>query len=193
LTRRTFERKRTGLLELLSRPRKQEVFHLRVTAEDAGKARGEPSFVDMGFRRGRKTGGVADKTRQIRMVADKKSYKVGDKARVLVMTGIPDAYLLVTTEGADGAEQKDCGMPRAPTITVEIPIQSSNQPNVFVSAVFLHDDKLYQASKSLKVPAVQQKLQIENPAVEETVFSPGTKPPIRWWRGMRMGNQCKAN
>ena len=36
--------------------------------------------------------------REIRMVADKKSYKPGDTAHVLVLTGVPDAYLLVTTE-----------------------------------------------------------------------------------------------
>jgi len=43
-----------------------------------------------------------------------------------------------------------------------------------VSAVFLHDDKLYQASKSLKVPAVQQKLQIEiQPSKKQ--FQPGDK------------------
>ena len=37
-------------------------------------------------------------SREIRMVADKKSYKVGDTAHVLIMTGVPESYLLVTTE-----------------------------------------------------------------------------------------------
>jgi len=51
-------------------------------------------------------------------------------------------------------------MPRANGY-VEIPIQSSNQPNVFVSAVFLYDDKLYQASKSLRVPACSKSCRLK--------------------------------
>ena len=37
--------------------------------------------------------------RQIRLIADKKSYKVGETAHVLIMTGVPDSHVLVTTEG----------------------------------------------------------------------------------------------
>src|SRR5438552_18476999 len=94
------------------------------------------------------------------MAAGKNSSRVGDKARVLVMTGVPEAYLLVTTEGRTVQSNKVVHAV-APTVTVEIPIQSSNQPNVFVSAVFVHVDKVYPASKKLKVPAVHQKLQIK--------------------------------
>jgi len=147
-------------------------FHLRVTA--ATPERREVNQVSWIWISGAgHTWWGGGQERQIRMVADKKSYKVGDKARVLVMTGVPEAYLLVTTEGRT-VQSKRLVHATAPTVTVEIPIQSSNQPNVFVSAVFLHDDKLYQASKSLKVPAVQQKLQIEiQPSKKQ--FQPGDK------------------
>src|SRR5712692_9130341 len=147
-------------------------FHLRVTAETPEKREvNEISWIWVSGPGESWWGG--GQQRQIRMVADKKSYKVGDKARVLVMTGVPEAYLLVTTEGRT-VQSKKVVHATAPTVTVEIPIQSSNQPNVFVSAVFLHDDKLYQASKNLKVPAVQQKLQIEiQPSKKQ--FQPGDK------------------
>ncbi len=147
-------------------------FHLRVTAETPEKREvNEVSWIWVSGAGENWWGGGRE--RQIRMVADRKSYKVGDKARVLVMTGVPDAYLLVTTEGRT-VQSKKVVHATAPTVTVEIPIQGSNQPNVFVSAVFLHDDKLYQARKSLKVPAVQQKLQIEiQPSKKQ--FQPGDK------------------
>jgi len=147
-------------------------FHLRVTAETPEKREvNQASWIWISGAGENWWGGGQD--RQIRMVADKKSYRVGDKARVLVMTGVPEAYLLVTTEGRT-VQSKRVVHATAPTVTVEIPIQSSNQPNVFVSAVFLHDDKLYQASKSLKVPAVQQKLRIEiQPSKKQ--FQPGDK------------------
>ena len=111
--------------------------------------------------------------REIRMVADKKSYKVGDTAHVLVLTGVPDAYLLVTTEARTIQTKRVVHAPGA-SITLDVPITSDTQPNVFLSAVFLHDNKLFSAVRSLKVPAVQQKLQIDiQPSQKQ--FQPGQK------------------
>lgn len=111
--------------------------------------------------------------REIRMVADKKSYKVGETAHVLVLTGMPDAYLLVTTE-ARTVQTKRIVHATSASITLDVPITSDQQPNVFLTTVFIHDNKLYTASKSLKVPAVQQKLQIDiQPSQKQ--FLPGQK------------------
>jgi alpha-2-macroglobulin len=111
--------------------------------------------------------------REIRMVADKKSYKVGDTAHVLVLTGMPEAYLLVTTE-ARTIQTKRVVHATSSSVTIDVPITSEQQPNVFLTAVFIRDNKLYSSSKSLKVPAVQQKLQIDiQPSQEQ--FQPGQK------------------
>jgi uncharacterized protein YfaS (alpha-2-macroglobulin family) len=111
--------------------------------------------------------------REIRMVADKKSYKVGDTAHVLVLTGIRDAYLLVTTE-ARTIQTKRIVHATSASLTLDVPITSDQQPNVFLTTVFIHDNKLYSSSKSLKVPAVQQKLQIDiEPSQKQ--FQPGQK------------------
>ncbi len=111
--------------------------------------------------------------REIRMVADKKSYKVGDTAHVLVLTGMPDAYLLVTTE-ARTIQTKRIVHATSSSVTIDVPITSDQQPNVFLTTVFIHDNKLYSSSKSLKVPAVQQKLQIDiQPSQKQ--FQPGQK------------------
>ena len=98
--------------------------------------------------------------REIRMVADKKSYKVGDTAHVLVLTGMPDAYLLVTTEALT-IQTKRIVHATSSSVTVDVPITTDQQPNVFLAVVFLRDNKLYTSSRNLKVPAIQQKLQIE--------------------------------
>jgi uncharacterized protein YfaS (alpha-2-macroglobulin family) len=111
--------------------------------------------------------------REIRMVADKKSYKVGDTAHVLVLTGAPDAYLLVTTE-ARTIQAKRIVHATSASITLDVPITSDQQPNVFLTTVFIHDNKLYSSSKNLRVPAVQQKLQIDiQPSQKQ--FQPGQK------------------
>jgi alpha-2-macroglobulin len=112
-------------------------------------------------------------SREIRMVPDKKSYKPGETAHVLVLTGVPDAYLLVTTE-ARTIQSRKVVHATGPSATLDIPIESGQQPNVYVSVAFLRDNNLYQANRNLKVPADQQKLRIEiQPA--KTQFAPGQK------------------
>ncbi len=112
-------------------------------------------------------------SRQIRIVADKKSYSVGDIAHVLVMTGVPDSYLLVTTERRTIQTQRVVHA-TADSVTVDVPITSEDQPNVFLSAAFLHENQLYQANKDLKAPALQQQLKIDiQPAKAQ--FEPGEK------------------
>jgi uncharacterized protein YfaS (alpha-2-macroglobulin family) len=111
--------------------------------------------------------------REIRMVADKKSYKVGDTAHVLVLTGMSDAYLLVTTE-ARTIQTKRIVHATSSSVTIDVPITTDQQPNVFLTTAFIHDNKLYSSSKSLKVPAIQQKLQIDiQPSQKQ--FQPGQK------------------
>lgn len=111
--------------------------------------------------------------REIRMVPDKKSYKVGDTAHVLVLTGVKEAYLLVTTE-ARTIQTKRIVHATSASITLDVPITSDQQPNVFLVTTFLYDNKLYTSSRSLKVPAVQQKLQIQiQPSQPQ--FQPGQK------------------
>jgi uncharacterized protein YfaS (alpha-2-macroglobulin family) len=112
-------------------------------------------------------------SRQIRLIADKKSYSVGDTAHVLVMTGMPETFFLVTTE-ARTIQSKRVIHATSPSATIDVPILSDHQPNVFVSVAFLKDDKFYQSNKNLKVPSVQQKLRIDiQPSKKQ--FVPGQK------------------
>ena len=112
-------------------------------------------------------------SQQIRIVADKKSYKVGDTAHVLIMTGVPDSYVFVTTERRTIQTQRVVHA-TSDSVTVDVPITSDDQPNVYLSASFLHNNQLYQASKDLKAPSVQQQLQIDvQPSKPQ--FEPGEK------------------
>jgi alpha-2-macroglobulin len=111
--------------------------------------------------------------RQIRLIADKKSYKVGDTAHVMIVTGVPDAHILVTTEGRN-IHSKKVVHAKSQTITVDIPLRSNDQPNIFVAAAFLNDNKLYESTRNLKVPAIQTKLHIEIQRTKDQ-FQPGQK------------------
>ena len=112
-------------------------------------------------------------SKAFQIIPDKKSYTVGDTAHLLVLTGVPESYLLVTTEGKTVQGQWVVHATSS-SVNVDVPLGSAQQPNVYVSIAFFHGDTLYQTSKNLKVPAIQQKLQIAiQPSA--TQFEPGQK------------------
>ena len=108
---------------------------------------------------------------RVEIVPDKKSYKAGEKARVLIVTGVPDAYVWVTVEGrtVNGSQLVHA---KGGSATVEIPIVSDYAPNFFLTAVFLKDQKYYAGTKSVKVPPVEQQLSVELKA-SKAQYKPG--------------------
>ncbi len=96
---------------------------------------------------------------QIQIVPDKKSYKPGETAHLLLMTQVADAQMLVTTE-AKSIQSRQVVKGTGTSTMFSLPITSDAQPNVYVSVAFVHDDTLYTGSKNVKVPADQQKLSI---------------------------------
>ncbi|HTR66625.1 MAG TPA: MG2 domain-containing protein, partial [Terriglobales bacterium] len=97
--------------------------------------------------------------RTLQLVADKAVYKVGDVAHVLVAGSVPDATILLTTEGND-VLTKQLVHASGANVTVDVPITVESQPNVYVSAVFIWKDAVYIGSKSLKVPPIERRLNI---------------------------------
>jgi uncharacterized protein YfaS (alpha-2-macroglobulin family) len=97
---------------------------------------------------------------RVQIVPDKKTYQPGDTARVLIVTGKEPASVLVTTEGNglySGQVIKSIGG----SITVDVPVKPEYAPNVYVAAVFIRGNKLYQGSKSLTVPPTQHALNVQ--------------------------------
>ena len=115
-------------------------------------------------------GGGAGQQR-VEIVPDKKSYKSGEKAKVLIVTGVPDAYLWVTVEGrtVNGSQVVRA---KGGSATIEIPIVSDYAPNFFLTAVFLKDQKYYAGTKSIKVPPVEQTLSVDLKASKKE-YKPG--------------------
>ncbi len=110
-------------------------------------------------------------SKSIQIIADKKSYQPGDTARLLIITGVPSAHVLVTTEGRT-IQSKQVVRANGQSVMVSIPIGADNQPNVWVSAVFVKDNTLYSGQKNLKVPADQQKLMVSI-TPSQPQFKPG--------------------
>lgn len=71
-------------------------------------------------------------TMQLELETNKKQYRVGDVARVLVKSPFPDAEALITVERA-GVYRSERKKLQGPTPTVEVPITDDLRPNAFVS------------------------------------------------------------
>jgi len=97
---------------------------------------------------------------RLQIIPDKKSYAPGETARLLIITGTPDANVLVTSEGRELFTHQVVKA-TGPTVTVEVPIRPEYAPNFYVGAVFLRENQLYQGSKSVTVPPTERQLSIE--------------------------------
>jgi alpha-2-macroglobulin len=94
------------------------------------------------------------------IVADKKTYAPGDTAHLSIVSETDGFYALVIAQGYT-VQKRDVMHSDGKTISFDLPITSDSQPNITVDAIFIKNNTLYQATKTLKVPPAQQQLQVE--------------------------------
>lgn len=109
-------------------------------------------------------------SRQVQIIADKKSYVPGDVAHISIVSEVEDFHALVIAAGYS-VEFKKVLSSEGKTLTFDLPITTDSQPNLSVSVIFLKSDQLYQADKQIKVPPTQEQLQVEIAPVSQ-VFQP---------------------
>jgi len=96
---------------------------------------------------------------QAQIVADKKSYQVGDVAHLLLVTGLKESWAVVTAEG-DSVQWRKVVHATGESFAFDVPITKLAQPNLVICAVIVHDNQLMTAQKSLKVPLAERTLTI---------------------------------
>ncbi|MFY9853146.1 MAG: alpha-2-macroglobulin family protein, partial [Terracidiphilus sp.] len=96
---------------------------------------------------------------QAQIVADKKSYQVGDVAHLLLVTGLKESWAVVTAEG-ESMQSRQLIHATGESFAFDVPITAKAQPNLVVSAVIVHEDQLMTAQKSLKVPLLERTLTV---------------------------------
>jgi hypothetical protein len=107
----------------------------------------------------------------IRIHPDKRSYKPGDTARLLLVTGAPGCWVWVSIESRSVRWEKWIHMKEAAG-TVEVPIQAEWTPNVFAEAYMVRDGRFWRGNKLLSVPPAHKTLAVKvTPAKRE--FRPG--------------------
>lgn len=96
--------------------------------------------------------------RYLELLADRRTYQPGERAR-LVVRGEPLAGpILVTKEGQHVSWHRVL----RPTATepLEVPIEAADVGDVYVNVTFMRDGRLYRAERRLGVPAIERTLTI---------------------------------
>jgi uncharacterized protein YfaS (alpha-2-macroglobulin family) len=109
-------------------------------------------------------GAMYNQNVQAQLVPDKKSYKVGETAHMLLVTGLDDKpdqefWATVTAEG-NSMQSRQLLHSKGASIAFDIPITDRAQPNLVVSAMLVHADQLITAQKSISVPLTERRLTI---------------------------------
>jgi uncharacterized protein YfaS (alpha-2-macroglobulin family) len=115
--------------------------------------------------------GTGSATAQI--VADKKSYAPGETAHLTIVSPAGDRggfHALVLVEG-DSLLKRQTLDTTGGALAFDLPITAEAMPNLTVTALFLRDNTLYQATKTIHVPPAQQRLQVEITPAKQ-VFEP---------------------
>lgn len=107
----------------------------------------------------------------VEIVPDKKRYRPGDTARLLIVTGRANTPVLVSVEGRDLRSQQIIRS-KDSTAVFEVPVTVEDEPGFFVSAQFVRGGELYQGVKRIKVPPEEHKLNVKM-ATDKAQYQPG--------------------
>lgn len=102
---------------------------------------------------------------------DKKQYRVGDTAKLLVTTASPGGHALVTTEG-DGIYSRQVVRLEGQTTLVELAVQPIHLPNAYVSVVYVRNKKFSEVSRSLRVDTSIRTLNLKVTSPDRS-YAPG--------------------
>ena len=143
---------------------------LQATAAVVQPGTREPTGTSYLWIMGASETGWDSSTQATQIVADKKTYAPGDTAHLSILSETSGFYALVVAQGHT-TQMRQVVHSDGKTISFDLPITADSQPNITVDALFIKDNILYQASKILKVPPAQQKLQVEITPAKD-VFQP---------------------
>jgi len=109
--------------------------------------------------------------RELGMELDKKSYRPGDTARLILKSPAPGASLLLTVEGREIYSRRV--LPTAGAVeVVDLPVTAEQAPYVFVSAVVIDKGRFYSRTRNLRVDSQPDRLDLKI-APDKKIYAPG--------------------
>jgi alpha-2-macroglobulin len=129
--------------------------------------------------------GWGGESRAVQIISDKKTYAPGDTAHISILSNVDNFHPLVIATGYTVEFRKVMFSP-GKSLTFDLPITPDAQPNLELNVAFIRSDQLYQANLSIKVPPLQQQLQVDI-TPDKQVFQPqqtaGYDVFARDWQG----------
>ncbi|MGH9899866.1 MAG: alpha-2-macroglobulin family protein, partial [Pyrinomonadaceae bacterium] len=98
--------------------------------------------------------------RSTKIIPDKKQYKPGETAHVLVLLPEEDAHLFVTTElqSITNAWHIEA---RGRSVTIDVPVEERYAPNIYLNITFIKNGEMNSQDAVLTVPATNKILNVE--------------------------------
>ncbi|HYH86916.1 MAG TPA: alpha-2-macroglobulin family protein, partial [Pyrinomonadaceae bacterium] len=96
----------------------------------------------------------------IKLVPDKKSYRVGETAHVLALLPKDKAHLLVTTELNSVMSVRQMDVPGRSAI-IDVKIEANFAPNIYLNVTYVRASDMHTQSVKLNVPARDKMLSLE--------------------------------
>ncbi len=102
---------------------------------------------------------------------DREEYRVGDLARFVIESPVPDAYALVSLEGQTLADY-DLVKLNGSVLTYELPVTKQMTPNGYLSVVIVGNGVTYTQTAGFRVPPEDKFLNVELTA-DADLYKPG--------------------
>ncbi len=96
----------------------------------------------------------------IDIIADKSNYKLGDKAKLVFNTPAKKGHLLVTVESTSIPYYKVLPIDNG-KVDLNLELLNEFTPNAWITGTIIFNNKLYQSSKEVIIPPVQQFIKVE--------------------------------
>jgi uncharacterized protein YfaS (alpha-2-macroglobulin family) len=109
----------------------------------------------------------------LEIIADKRTYKVGDTAHLLLNTAENNSRILFADQVSQGLllSWRFIDLPSRSTV-IDIPIEAKHVPNFFVEAMLVRNGRLHTEATELFVPPVQGLLNVEL-KTDKALYQPG--------------------
>ncbi len=128
---------------------------IRVTTTENGRSIGDEASA---WVPGEDFGSELEGDRYLELIADKKTYAVGDTARVLVRGEQVTGPVLLTKEGQQVTWHRVVTV--AAGDAFEVPIDAGDVGDVYVNVAYMREGRLYRAERRLSVPADSRTLTV---------------------------------
>jgi alpha-2-macroglobulin len=133
------------------------------------------------------------KFNHLEVVTDRRSYAIGETARLLISSDVAGAHVLFSAKGDNGAIYDPQVLRlEGKTKVVEIPITASHVPNFFVDATLVGAGKISEEIREVFVPPADAELKVEvKPKKKE--YRPGEKAALEVVTTTLDGRPLSAN